>query len=103
DMSSLDPATMPSTTDARTPVPREGCGTSWMPDAGTVYAHMFGSGDDMQMTHGALFARFVHTATPRGADALVAPGWLMYMRTHPTSPGAQLGFRVMLTPDAFSV
>jgi hypothetical protein len=64
---------------------------------------MSGKGDDMEMTHGALWGRFIHTATPRGADALVAPGWLMYMRTHPTSPGAQLGFRAMLAPDAFSV
>jgi hypothetical protein len=103
DMSTLDPGTMASTTDVGTPMTREGSGTSWMPDADTMYAHMFGKGDDMEMTHGALFARFVHTATSRGADALVAPGWLMYMRTHPTSPGAQLGFRAMLTPDPFSV
>jgi hypothetical protein len=103
DMSTSDPATMSSTTDIGTPMTREGSGTSWMPDADTVYAHMFGKGDDMQMTHGALWGRFIHAATPRGADALVAPGWLMYMRTHPTSPGAQLGFRAMLTPDPFSV
>jgi hypothetical protein len=103
DMSTLDPATMSSVTDIGTPMSREGSGTSWMPDADTTYAHMYGKGDDMEMTHGALFARFVHAATPRGADALVAPGWLMYMRTHPTSPGAQLGFRAMLTPDPFSV
>jgi len=103
EMSTLDPGTMPSTTDVGTPMTREGSGTSWMPDANTVYAHMFGKGDDMEMTHGALWGRFIHTATPRGADALAAPGWLMYMRTHPTSPGAQLGFRAMLTPDPFSV
>jgi hypothetical protein len=103
DMSTLDPATMPSVTDVGTPMTREGSGTSWMPDADTMYAHMYGKGDDMEMTHGALWARFIHTATPRGADALVAPGWLMYMRTHPTSPGAQLGFRAMITPDPFSV
>jgi len=103
DMSSLDPGTMPSTADIGAPMTREGSGTSWMPDANTVYAHMFGSGDDMEMTHGALWARFVHTSTGRGADALVAPGWFMYMRTHPTSPGAQVGFRAMLTPDPFSV
>jgi hypothetical protein len=103
DMSALDPGTMSSTTDAGTPMTREGSGTSWMPDAGTVYGRMFGKGDDMEMTHGALFGEFVHTATARGADALVAPGWLMYMRTHPTSPGAQLGFRAMISPDPFSV
>ncbi|GAC1579172.1 MAG: hypothetical protein NVS3B7_13040 [Candidatus Elarobacter sp.] len=103
EMSAADPATMPSVTDVGTPMTREGSGTSWMPDADTVYAHMFGKGDDMEMTHGALWGRFVHTATARGADALVAPGWFMYMRTHPTSPGAQLGFRAMLTPDPFSV
>ena len=102
-MSTADPATMPSTVDVGTPMTREGSGTSWMPDADTVYAHMFGTGDDMEMTHGAIFGEFVHTATPRGADALVAPGWLMYMRTHPTSPGAQIGFRAMLAPDPFSV
>lgn len=103
DMSTLDPATMASVSDVGTPMTREGSGTSWMPDANTMYAHMFGKGDDMEMTHGALWGRFVHTGTPRGAGALVAPGWLMYMRTHPTSPGAQLGFRAMLTPDPFSV
>lgn len=103
DMSTLDPATMSSITDVGTPMTREGSGTSWMPDADTMYAHMSGKGDGMEMTHGALWGRFIHTATRRGADALVAPGWLMYMRTHPTSPGAQLGFRAMLTPDPFSV
>ena len=103
DPSTMDPGTMASTTDIGTPMTREGSGTSWMPDAGTMYAHMFGKGDDMEMTHGALWGRFIHTATARGADALVAPGWLMYMRTHPTSPGAQLGVRAMLTPDPFSV
>jgi hypothetical protein len=103
DMTTADPGTMSSTTDIGTPMTREGSGTSWMPDAETVYAHMYGKGDDMEMTHGALFGEFVHTATPRGADALVAPGWLMYMRTHPTSPGAQIGFRAMLSPDPFSV
>jgi hypothetical protein len=103
EMSAADPATMPSVTDVGTPMTREGSGTSWMPGAETMYGHMFGKADDMEMTHGALWARFIHTATQRGADALVAPGWLMYMRTHPTSPGAQLGFRAMLTPDPFSV
>jgi hypothetical protein len=103
DMSTLDPGTMSSTTDIGTPMTREGSGTSWMPDADTLYARMFGKGDDMEMTHGALWGRFIHTATPRGSGALVAPGWLMYMRTHPTSPGAQLGFRAMFTPDPFSV
>ncbi len=103
DMSTLDPTTMSSVTDVGTPMTREGSGTSWMPDADAMYAHMYGKGDDMEMTHGALWARFMHTATPRGADALVASGWLMYMRTHPTSPGAQVGFRAMLTPDPFSV
>lgn len=103
EMSTMDPATMPSVTDVGTPMTREGSGTSWMPDADTAYAHMFGRGDDMEMTHGALWGRFVHTATPRGADALVAPGWLMYMRTHPTSAAAQVGLRAMVTPDPFSV
>lgn len=103
DMSAANPALMPSTTDAGTPMTREGSGTSWIPQATTVYAHMFGTGDDMQMTHGALFGEFIHTATARGADALVVPGWFMYMRTHPTGPGAQLGFRAMVTPDPFSV
>ena len=103
DMSSADPGTMASTTDAGTPMTREGSGTSWMPDADTMYARMYGKGDDMQMTHGALFAEFIHTGTPRGANALVVPGWFMYMRTHPTSPGAQIGFRAMISPDPFSV
>ncbi|MBV8748349.1 MAG: hypothetical protein JO103_01410 [Candidatus Eremiobacteraeota bacterium] len=103
DMSALDPGTMPSTTDVGTPMTREGSGTSWMPDADTLYARMDACGDDMEMTHGALWGRFVHTATPRGADALVAPGWFMVMRSHPTSPGAQLGVRMMFTPDPFSV
>jgi hypothetical protein len=102
-MSSMDPGAMASTTDAGTPMTREGSGTSWMPDAGTVYGRMDGRGADMEMTHGALWTRFVHTATSRGADALVAPGWFMYMRTHPTSPGAQLGVRAMLTPDPSTV
>jgi hypothetical protein len=103
DMSSSDPGTMSSTTDIGSPMTREGSGTSWMPDADTVYAHMFGRGDDMEMTHGALFAEFIHTGSVRGADAFVAPGWFMYMRAHPTSPGAQLGLSVMLTPDPFSI
>jgi hypothetical protein len=103
DMSTMDPGTMPSTVDVGTPMTREGSGTSWTPDADTVYGRMFGKGDDMEMTHGALFAEFIHTATPRGADALSAPGWYMYMRNHPTSPGAQLGFRAMVSPDPLSV
>jgi hypothetical protein len=103
DMSTADPGTMSSTVDIGTPMTREGSGTSWMPDADTVYGRMFARGDDMEMTHGALFAQMIQTGSASGAFALAAPGWFMYMRTHPTSPGAQLGFRAMLSPDPFSV
>jgi hypothetical protein len=103
DAASLNIQTMSSMADIGTPMSREGSGTSWIPDADPMYAHMFSASDDMQMTHGVIFAQFSHTATSRGADAISAPGWFMYSRTHPTSAGAQFGFRVMLTPDPLSV
>lgn len=103
DMSTMDPATMPAVTNLADPMTREGSGTSWMPDATPVYGRMFGRGDDMQMTHGALWLRYINTGSTRGSAALKAPDWWMYMRTHPTSAGAQLGLRVMLSSDFATV
>lgn len=102
-MDMLDPARMPSVTDAGSPMTREGSGTSWMPDAGPMYGNMRMRGGDMEMTHYALFLRYLDTGSARGDRRVVAPGWWMYMRTHPLSPNSQLGVRLMVTPDAATV
>ena len=102
-MSMPDASAMSSTVDLGTPMSREGSGTSWMPDATPVYGHMWNRGNDMEMTHGALFLRYIDTGSARGDHRIVAPGWLMYMRTHRLSPRTQLGLRAMLTPDFATV
>jgi len=94
---------MPAIANLADPMTRECCGTLWNPDSTPIFVRMFGGGDDMQMTHGALWLRYIDTSSTRGATALKAPDWWMYMRTHPTSAGAQLGLRVMLSSDFATV
>jgi hypothetical protein len=103
DSSDMDPTMMPSITDVGTPMTREGSGTSWMPDAVTMYGRMWSRGDDMGMTHGALWLRYADVGSSRGEQKISLPSWWMYMRAHPTSPGAQLGFRTMLSADFLGV
>jgi hypothetical protein len=103
DASGMDPSMMPSTTDVGTPMTREGSGTSWMPDATTLYGRMWRRGDDMTMTHGALWLRYADVGSLRGEQKLSLPSWWMFMRTHPTSPAAQAGFRAMFSGDFLGV
>jgi hypothetical protein len=103
DASGMDPAMMPSIADIGTPMTREGSGTSWIPEATTLYGRMWARGDDMMMTHGALWLRYGDVGSSRGEQKFSFPSWWMYMRTHPTSPGAQLGFRAMLSGDFLGV
>jgi hypothetical protein len=103
DASGMDPSMMPSITDVGTPMTREGSGTSWMPDAATLYGRMWARGDDTAMTHGAIWLRYADVGSLRGEQKISFPSWWMYMRGHPTSPGAQLGFRAMLSGDVLGV
>ena len=43
------------------------------------YGHMFMSGEDMLMLHGAAFPRYTNVSTRRGDDRIDAPNWIMAM------------------------
>jgi hypothetical protein len=54
---------------------------------------------DMQMSHGAIFPRYVSTGSNRGDRRADAPNWFMSMGTHALSDRTQFGYAAMLSAD----
>jgi hypothetical protein len=76
----------------------EGSGTSWMPASTPVYGKMYMKGNWMFMLHGQELIRFNDQTGPRGADAINAQGWFMFMGDHKLGAGT-FQFRTMFSPD----
>ena len=53
----------------------------------------------MQMTHGALFPRYVSTGSDRADRRADAPNWFMLMGTHAISNNSQFGYTAMVSAD----
>jgi hypothetical protein len=93
---------MPSTTNLADPMSQEGSGTSWVPRSTQMFGWMRQGGRDMQMTHGALFPRYVSSGSQRGDRRADAPNWLMFMGTHAVGDRSQLGYAAMFSADALT-
>lgn len=83
------------------PLSRNASGTAWQPDD-TPHAamHTRAGGWDV-MFHGLLFGGYDWQQGPRGADAVLATGWLMLMAEREVG-SARFGARVMLSPEPFT-
>jgi hypothetical protein len=98
-MSAMD---MRSTTDLADPMSQDGSGTSWVPRSTQMFGWMRQGGRDMQMTHGALFPRYVSSGSLRGDRRADAPNWVMFMGTHSISASSQLSYTAMVSADALT-
>lgn len=93
---------MSSTTDLLEPMSQEGSGTSWVPKSTQMFGWMRQGARDLQMTHGAVFPRFVASGSLRGDRRADAPNWLMFMGTHAISASSQIGYTAMVSTDALT-
>ncbi len=98
-MSAMD---MSSTTDLADPMSQAGSGTSWVPKSTQIFGWMRQGARDMQMTHGAIFPRYVSSGSLRGDRRADAPNWLMFMGTHAISASSQFGYTAMVSADALT-
>jgi hypothetical protein len=98
----MSPMDMPSTTDLADPMSQEGSGTSWVPKSTQMFGWMRQGPSDMQMTHGAIFPRYVSSGSQRGDRRADAPNWLMFMGSHTISASSQFGYTAMLSADALT-
>ena len=81
---------------------QEGSGTSWVPKSTQMFGWMRQGARDMQMTHGAIFPRYVSSGSLRGDCRADAVNWLMFMGTHTISASSQFGYTAMLSADALT-
>ena len=93
---------MHSTTDIADPMSQDGSGTAWVPKSTQMFGWMRMGARDMQMTHGAIFPRYVSAGSQRGSRRADAPNWLMFMGTHALGERAQFGYTAMLSADTLT-
>jgi hypothetical protein len=98
----MNAADMSSTTDLADPMSQGGSGTSWVPKSTQMFGWMRQGARDMQMTHGAIFPRYVSSGSLRGDRRADAPNWLMFMGTHTISASSQFGYTAMVSADALT-
>jgi len=95
-MSAMD---MASTTSLGEAMSQAGSGTAWVPKSTQMFGRMRSGTRDMQMTHGAIFPRYVSSGSARGDRRADAPNWLMFMGTHAISASSQFGYTAMISAD----
>jgi hypothetical protein len=83
------------------PLTRNASGTAWQPDTTPHAALHWEAGGWDFMFHGLLFGGYNWQQGPRGADAVLATGWLMLMTEREVGSG-RFGARVMLSPEPFT-
>ncbi len=93
---------MRSAADLADPMSQDGSGTSWVPRSTQMFGWMRQGGRDAQMTHGALFPRYVSSGSLRGDRRADAPNWLMFMGTHSIGATSQFAYTAMVSADALS-
>jgi hypothetical protein len=80
------------------PMPREGSGTSWQPEATPMAGRMIMTGDWMLMAHGFVNGLYDRQSGPRGGDKAFTESMAMLMAQRPLGSG-ELGLRAMLSLD----
>jgi hypothetical protein len=86
---------------ARLEADRTMTGTAWQPMTTPSPGAHLQAGEWGLMLHALLFVGYDYQGSERGAQALVALGWLMGMAHRPLGPGA-FTLRTMLSPEPFT-
>lgn len=85
------------------PMNRDGSGTSWVPDATTMYGWMHHAGHWMYMVHGDVAFRYtdqdVFKTGSRGGAKWDAPNWIMGMAQRRVGAAGLLHFNLMMSLD----
>ena len=84
------------------PAPREGSGTSWLPDETPMYAVHARAGDWMLMTHGSAFLQYLYESGDRGSDQVGSVNWVMLMATRSAGSG-RLALRGMISLEPWTI
>jgi len=86
------------------PMNRDGSGTSWQPDASSMYGYMVHANGWMFMFHGDVFIRYnkqdIFSAGNRGGEKWDAPDMLMAMAQKKLGRNGLFHVNVMLSTDA---
>lgn len=82
------------------PMSRDASGTSWQPDAAPHRGIHAMAGDWTLMGHAKLTGVYDYQSGPRGDEMVFPAGMLMGMARRDVDEGT-LGFRAMVSPDAF--
>ena len=83
-------------------LPRDGSGTSWLPDASPMYAFHWQRGDWQVMLHENAFLQFLDESGDRGSDQAGSINWVMGMAQRTAGPG-RLMFRGMFSAEPWTV
>ena len=84
------------------PPPRDGSGTSWLPDETPMYAVHRQAGQWTLMAHGNAFLQYLYESGDRGSDQAGSINWLMGMADRPIGSG-HLGFRGMISLEPWTI
>jgi hypothetical protein len=82
------------------PMSRDASGTAWQPEAAPHRGIEAMAGDWMLMGHAKLTGVYDYQSGPRGDEMVFGAGMLMGMARRDVGEGT-LGFRAMVSPDAF--
>jgi hypothetical protein len=91
-------------TQQRLFAPREGSGTSWLPDRTPMYAGHRRAGNWELMWHGNAFLQFINESAEehRGAHQTGSINWVMGMARRRAGPG-RIGARTMLSVEPWTI
>jgi hypothetical protein len=84
--------------------PREGSGTSWLPEQSSMYAgHALAAGWEL-MWHGNVFLQFINESAEehRGAHQIGSLNWVMGMARRRVGSG-RLGVRTMVSAEPWTI
>jgi hypothetical protein len=84
------------------PSPREGSGTSWLPDETPMYAVHRQVGGWMLMAHANAFLQYLHESGTRGSDQAGSINWVMGMADRAVGSG-HLGLRGMVSLEPWTI
>lgn len=82
--------------------PREGSGTSWLPDATPMYGIHQQAGSWQLMWHGNVFGQFLYETGDRGDEQAGSINWFMAMARRNLG-SAQVGLRGMVSLEPFTI
>src|SRR5262245_43910149 len=83
-------------------MPREGSGTSWLPDITPMYAIHSQRGQWQFMAHGNAFLQYLHESGNRGDDQPGSINWVMGMAQRNIGPG-RLMLRGMFSAEPWTI